>query len=1010
MENFTVLQVSIEEAERIALQHYGIQGEFSILPGEVDFNFKVKTREGTSYILKISRPDADRTYLEYQQKLLVHIAQADAEIAVPKLVPNNSGEEITKAANRNGDVRMVRLVTWVDGRIYHSVNPQLDGLRESLGASCGKIATALQNFDHPYAQRDFDWDIAQSLWTTEFTHLFSKEQREIITYFQERFRSVQPSYKQLRKGVVHNDANDHNVIVTEDVLEPKVKAVIDYGDAICTQYINDVAVACAYAVMDTNDPVTAALPLVKGYHEYFPLQEKELEHLYIAIAMRLIISVTKSALNKQKEPHNAYLQVSEKPAWELLRKWRDSNAQLAYYSFRAVCGYAPHPNHDKFEKWAKDQEFTIKDIFPETDKNGFYNIDLSVSSKWLGHENDYADPVRFQFKLDQLQAAHPDKMLAGGYLEPRYFYDTPAFYHQGNNGLEYRTVHMGVDFWAKDKTSVHAILDGEILTAADQGYVKGYGGLVIVKHHENELEFFTLYGHLSKSSISHLKVGDTVKAGDKIGALGSFSENGNWIPHLHFQILLDHLSLKDDFPGVGYYSKLSVIKSLCPDPNLLFRSKALNSQNIESNRDLLDYRKKHLGKSLSLQYEKPLQIVRGSGVYLIDQYGRRYLDTVNNVAHVGHENYRVVKAGQEQMALLNTNSRYLHPQINTLAKHLLDTLPKELSVLHFVNSGSEANELAIRMVKANTSSDQMIVSEVGYHGNTNACIDISSYKFDGKGGSGAPEHTHVFPLPDVYRGKYRGNDRSEKYAQEVQKLIDKIHRKDKKVGAVIIESIISCGGQIELPKGFLSAIFKMVRKAGGLCISDEVQVGCGRVGEAFWGFQLHGAVPDIVTIGKPLGNGHPLAAVACTPEVAEKFANGMEYFNTFGGNPVSCAIGTEVLKVVKEYKLQENAKIQGDYLKEKLWSLAKKFPILGDVRGRGLFLGFELVDFDRNPLPEQANYLKNRMKDFGILMSTDGPDNNVLKIKPPLVFNGENADTLLFYLEKILAEDFMLHY
>lgn len=1010
MDNFTVLQISIEEAENIALQHYGIQGEFSILPGEVDFNFKVITGEGISYILKISRPGADTEYLEYQQQLLSHIAENDGEILVPRLVPNNSGAEITTATNRNGEVRLVRLVTWVPGRIYHSVNPQLDDLRLSLGASCGKITKALQNFDHQYAKRYFEWDIAQSLWTTDFVNLFSDGEQEVIRYFQELFKAAQPSYQQLRKGVVHNDANDHNVIVTEDIIGSEVKAVIDYGDAIYTQYINDVAVACAYAVMHTNDPVTAALPLVKGYHQNFPLQDSELEHLYVAIAMRLVISITKSAINKREEPNNVYLQVSEKPAWELLYKWRESNAKLAYYGFREACGLEPHPNFEKFEEWAKNQRFALNDIFPDTDKTEFFNIDLSVSSKWLGHEKDYNDPKQFQFKLDQLQAEHPDKMLAGGYLEPRYFYDTPAFYGQGNNGLEYRTVHMGVDFWAKDKTSVHSILDGEVLTVADQGYLKGYGGLVIVKHNEGGLEFYTLYGHLSKSSIGHLNVGDEVKAGDKIGALGSFSENGNWIPHLHFQLLLDHLSLKDDFPGVGFYSKLRVIKSLCPDPNLLFKSEALSPPKTASNRELLAYRKKHLGKGLSLQYEEPLQIVRGSGSYLIDQYGRRYLDTVNNVAHVGHENYRVVKAGQEQMALLNTNSRYLHPQINALANALIDTLPDALSVLHFVNSGSEANELAIRMVKANTGSEQMIVSEVGYHGNTNACIDISSYKFDGKGGTGASDRTHVFPLPDAYRGKYQGKGCGKKYAQEVQKLIDGIHAKNRKVGAVIIESIISCGGQIELPEGFLSSVFKMVRNAGGLCISDEVQVGCGRVGAAFWGFQLHGVVPDIVTIGKPLGNGHPLAAVACTEEVAKKFANGMEYFNTFGGNPVSCAIGTEVLEVVKDLKLQENAKVQGDYLKEKLWALAGKFPIIGDVRGQGLFLGIELSGLDKKPLPAQAAYLVGRMKDFGVLMSTDGPDNNVLKIKPPLVFNRENADTLLYYLEKVLGEDFMLHY
>src|SRR5690606_28287710 len=370
-------------------------------------------------------------------------------------------------------------------------------------------------------------------------------------------------------------------------------------------------------------------------------------------------------------------------------------------------------------------------------------------------------------------------------------------------------------------------------------------------------------------------------------------------------------------------------------------------------------------------------------------------------------NYNVVKAGQEQMALINTNSRYLHDNINALAEELIETLPPELSVLHFVNSGSEANELAIRMVKAATGQKDIIASEVGYHGNSNMCIDISSYKFDGKGGTGAPEHTHIFPLPDAFRGKYTGNNCADQYAEEVRRQIDNIHDKGRGVGAFIIEPIISCGGQIELPDGFLSKAYAFVRAAGGLCISDEVQTGCGRMGKTFWGFQLHDVIPDIVTIGKPLGNGHPLAAVACTLEVAEKFANGMEYFNTFGGNPVSCAIGTEVIRIVKREKLQQNALIVGNFLKDELKTLAKDFPIIGDVRGQGLFLGIELVDANKKPLAAQTDYLANRMKNHGILMSTDGPDHNVLKIKPPIVFTKENAEEMLFYLRKIFTEDFM---
>ncbi len=1005
--NYSLLKITTEKAEKIALELFNIQGVATPLPGEIDFNFRLKVAKRDGYILKISRPDEDGEYLDFQQQLLLHVAKKGRDLISPHVSPDIKGNAISQFTDEKGNRRKVRLLTWIPGRIWSSVNPQLGELRFSLGENCGRLTQALQGFDHQMAHRDFVWDIAQAAWTKPHIDLFEGEQREIITFFHNIFEGIQHTYNTLRKAVVHNDANDNNVIVSAELIHPKVKASIDYGDSVYTQIINDLAVACAYAIMHHNDPLDAALPIIEGYHTTFALEASELEHLYIAIAMRLVISVTKSAINKVAEPGNEYLLISEKPAWELLRKWRAINPDFALGSFREACGWTAHPATEKFNKWAKNQSIKLSQLFPTVAKDDVHHLDLSVSSKWVGHEKDFNDLAFFQFKIEKLQQKFPQKIIAGGYLEPRALYTSSAYDKIGNSGRESRTVHLGIDFWLPANTPVHTLLDGEVITAVNDAGDKEYGGLVILKHLVDELVFYTLYGHLTVASATKHKIGDRLKASDLVGNLGNYPENGNWAPHLHFQLLLSMLHYKIDYPGVAYASQLDLWKSICPDPNLLFKSKALQAKSSITNNELIAYRKQHLGKSLSLQYKEPIKMVRGSGQYLIDQMGRKYLDTVNNVAHVGHEHPAVVKAGQEQMALLNTNSRYLHENINALAKELLETLPPELSVLHFVNSGSEANELAIRMVKAATGERDIIASEVGYHGNSNMCIDISSYKFDGKGGLGAPEHTHIFPLPDAFRGKYRGTDTGIMYAEEVKKQIDRIHKKGRGVGAIIVEPIISCGGQIELPKDFLTKSYGFVRAAGGLCISDEVQVGCGRMGKTFWGFQLHDVIPDIVTIGKPLGNGHPLAAVACTQEVAQKFANGMEYFNTFGGNPVSCAIGTAVLQVVKSEKLQKNALEIGNYLKSELKTLAAEFPIIGDVRGQGLFLGIELVGAEMKPLGDQTDYLANRMKDHGILMSTDGPDHNVLKIKPPLVFSRVNAEELVFYLKKILAEDFM---
>ncbi|NND88451.1 MAG: aminotransferase class III-fold pyridoxal phosphate-dependent enzyme, partial [Flavobacteriaceae bacterium] len=332
---------------------------------------------------------------------------------------------------------------------------------------------------------------------------------------------------------------------------------------------------------------------------------------------------------------------------------------------------------------------------------------------------------------------------------------------------------------------------------------------------------------------------------------------------------------------------------------------------------------------------------------------------------------------------------------------------KELSVLHFVNSGSEANELALRMAKVTTGRDHMVAIETGYHGNTNAVIDVSSYKFDGKGGAGLPSKTSLLPMPDPFRGKHHGSETGKKYADDVQMILQDLQDRNIDIAAFIAEPILSCGGQIVPPPSYFQQVYNHIRNAGGLCIADEVQTGFGRVGDHFWAFEMHDVLPDIVTMGKPAGNGHPLGIVACTQAVADAFNNGMEYFNTFGGNPVSCTIGSAVLDVIENEKLQEQAKLVGSYLKTEFLKLQQEFPIIGDVRGEGMFLGVEFTNSSRQPLAAQATYFMNRMKTYHILTSTDGPDHNVIKIKPPLVFSMEDAQIFLSRFRSILAEDFM---
>ncbi|XP_068816303.1 5-phosphohydroxy-L-lysine phospho-lyase isoform X5 [Struthio camelus] len=404
-----------------------------------------------------------------------------------------------------------------------------------------------------------------------------------------------------------------------------------------------------------------------------------------------------------------------------------------------------------------------------------------------------------------------------------------------------------------------------------------------------------------------------------------------------------------------------------------------------SREETLALRRQLIGSSCKLFFsDDPVKIVKAKGQYMYDEKGRQYLDCINNVAHVGHCHPDVVKAAHEQNQLLNTNSRYLHDNLVDYAERLSKTLPEKLCTFYFLNSGA-------------------------YHGHLTSLIDISPYKF--RNLEGQKEWVHVAPVPDTYRGIYREDheDSVTAYANEVRSIIEQAHKRGRKIAAFFVESLPSVGGQIIPPAGYFQKVAEHVHKAGGIFIADEIQVGFGRVGKHFWAFQLQGEdfIPDIVTMGKPIGNGHPIACVATTKEVAEAFAaTGVEYFNTFGGNPVSCAIGLAVLDVIEKEHLQAHATEVGNFLMNLLNQQKIKHPLIGDIRGTGLFIGVDLIkdQAERTPATAEAEYLITRLKEEYILLSTDGPGRNVLKFKPPMCFNMEDAKFVVDTIDKILTD------
>jgi len=405
--------------------------------------------------------------------------------------------------------------------------------------------------------------------------------------------------------------------------------------------------------------------------------------------------------------------------------------------------------------------------------------------------------------------------------------------------------------------------------------------------------------------------------------------------------------------------------------------------------------------SLGLSYDSPLTITSGAGVFLHDHRAKRFLDCVNNVCHVGHAHPHVVKTASRAMATLNTNTRYLHPELPRYAERLLATLPNHLDTVFLVNSGSEANELAVRLARAATGNNVIACVDHGYHGNTSTLIDLSPYKFNGRGSRGQKSWVRVLPALDPYRNEaFGGEDAYDEYRRAADCVLA-----GTELAALVVEALPGCGGQIVPTTGALSAAYDASRDAGAVVIADEIQTGLGRVGDRFWAFELFDISPDIVTIGKPAGNGHPLAAVATTRNVADAFNNGMEYFNTFGGNPVSAAVGNAVLDVIESEELQRNAATVGQILKKHLTALAMNHHAIGDVRGAGLFIGVDLVSDRTAKTPDAtlAHAVVEDAKEHGVLLTTDGPSHNVIKIKPPLVFSERDAERVVTVLAAALS-------
>ena len=985
---------------------WGKSAGLTRLDGEFDLNFLAQVPDGTSYVVKVMRADCEEGLVDLQIKALEHLAAQSPKLKVPQVISAKDGQHFQRIKDQDGNARLVWVLERLAGHCYADLASKEPALIHHLGQELGRITQALKAFDHPALTRDFKWNLVQGDWIEkELDCIADANRRAILQTICSEFSRAKPELVALPTQALHNDVNDYNVLVESFAAQkPALSGIIDLGDMCAGPKICDLAIAGAYVVLDHPDPEKALSALVAGFHDSNPLTAAEVDLIWPLLRMRLAVSVVNSTLMAQDVPDDPYVTISQAPAWRFLES-TEINGDLLTSRLRVECGLPVVEGADRVLAWLDQERGNFAPIMGR-DVSDAPMGSLSVeTSTWP--QNPFDLPIEEAARVGE-EFDVPGEIWLGYYHEPRLIYADLGFRKGPWKASDRRTVHLAVDAFTDAGHPIHAPMDGEVVVAEYRAGHLDYGGVIILRHKTpNGDPFYTLYGHLNPEFLDRLSIGSMVAKGEAFCCLGDYTMNGGWSPHVHFQIAMTTHGIESDWPGVGDPDDMEFWRAICPNPAALMNlpdEKVLYAPTDKAT--VLADRKDKFGGNLSLTYADPVMLVRGWKHHMFDEWGRPYLDAYNNVPHTGHAHPRIQAVAADQLKRMNSNTRYLHPAQTAFADKILSKLPSQFEVCFFVNSGSEANELALRLARAHTGAKGIVTPDHGYHGNTNDAVAISAYKFNKPNGIGKAGWVELVDVADDYRGRFTRDDpdRAAKFADLLDPAIARLKAGPHGVAGFIAETFPSVGGQIIPPKGYLAKVYEKIRAVGGVCIADEVQTGLGRLGEHYFAFEHQGALPDMVVLGKPLGNGHPIGAVITTRAIAESFDNGIEFFSTFGGSTLSCRIGKEVLDIVDDEGLQENARVMGARLMDGLHDIQSRHPSVGDVRGMGLFVGVELIHQDGSEATDICAYVKNRMREHRILIGSEGPKDNILKIRPPLSIEAEDIDMLVHVLDSVLSE------
>lgn len=949
-------EVNAAQALALLEEHYGLSGSLKELGSQQDRNYLLGSNAGR-YVLKICHGDYSPLELQAQHAALAHLG-ATPGLRVPRVITARNGQDLL-SLQIDGRAVQARLLEFIDGQSLAHLGHLSRDVVVGLGELCAQVDQALVGFQHPGLERTLQWDPqhADALIQHLLPVLKNPEERACVAVAAEQAqRRLQPLLAKLPVQAIHLDITEYNVVWQRDSQRQwQLQGLIDFGDLVTTWRVADLSVTCAALLHHAEGDPLYILPAIQAYHAINPLQREELQALWPLIVARAAILVLSSEQQASVEPGNTYIQANLQSEWGIFDVATSVPLALMEAAILASVGFAEVQTRGP---WLP--------LLPSLKGREFSCVDLGVLSAHFEAGNWQQSGIDERLLRDTAGLA---ATRYGEYRLSRTIIDSAK---------EPDTCALHVELHIPSGTPLHAPFAGNLRLTAD-------AGLWLI----GEDISLRLWGVASP-----LESGIAVAAGQALGeSSGSLMVQLCRVPEVSAPLFCTP-------------SWAPAWRALCPSPAAVLGFDC-DAPPLEDPAKLLARRDASFARSQKHYYQAPPQIERGWRNHLIDMQGRSYLDMLNNVAVLGHGHPRMAAEAGKQWSLLNTNSRFHYAAIAEFSERLLELAPDSMDRVFLVNSGTEANDLAIRLAWAYSGGRDVLSVLEAYHGWSVATDAISTSIADNPQAlSTRPDWVHPVTAPNSYRGEFRGPDSAPDYVRSVEHNLAKLAEQGRQVAGFICEPVYGNAGGISLPPGYLKQVYAKVRAQGGVCIADEVQVGYGRLGHYFWGFEEQGVVPDIITMAKGMGNGHPLGAVITRREIAEALEAEGYFFSSAGGSPVSCRIGLAVLDVMDKEQLWDNTREVGDHFKARLEALIDKHPLVGAVHGSGFYLGVELIRSRETlePATEETTYLCDRLRELGIFMQPTGDYLNILKIKPPMCTTRQSVDFFVDSVSKVLSE------